>query len=80
MLLMRYGLGVLGMMLAVLAVSHPRTADCGTGCGPRWAAGGMSGAIAGGEVGELLPSLVALLGLSEWPPWGGPGLRATATR
>lgn len=76
MLLMRYGLGVLGMVLAVLAVSHPR-AGCDTGCG----SGGMLGAAAGGEVGELLPSLVGLLGFADdWPPWGATALRSAATR
>lgn len=75
MLLMRYGLGVLGMVLAVLAVSHPGT-QCGKGCGS-----GMLGAMASGEVGELLPSLVSLLGLSDdWPPWAGTRLRAAASR
>lgn len=77
MLLIRYGLGVLGVALAVLAVSHPGAADCGTGCGSV----AMLGAVAGDEVGELLPSLVALLGLAdEWPPWAGTGLRAAAAR
>lgn len=52
MLLMRYGLGILGMVLAVLLVSHPG-AGCASGC----RCGGL-GAMAQGEVGELLPSLL----------------------
>lgn len=73
MLLMRYGLGILGMVLAVLVVSHPG-AGCASGC-----RGGGLGAMAQGEVGELLPGLFGLLGLAHgWPPWQG--ARATAAR
>lgn len=57
MLFIRYGIGVLGMVLAVLAVSHPAST-----CGPACPSG--PGMLSGWEVGEILPGLLGLMGLS----------------